>query len=760
MRKGYFMHGKRSIVFWVVAAALTAGGCSQSPQAKEAKYLDKGKKAFQQKNYAVAVLQFKNAMQAQPRDAEPYFQLGLAYLAGGDYATAASAFQKAIELNPKHAQAQLKLAEMMAASRNNQVVQDAQKRTEEVLNLLPQDVEALNVLAITELRLGKPEDAETHLEEALKKSPDSLRSSVALAQTRLARKDEKGAEEALRQAAAQAPKAPEPSVYLGEFYLSLGKTAEAEQQFRHALQIDPKFGPALIALGGMQVRAGQTDQADQTYKQVAALPDKQYRAAHALFLYQSGKRDQAVAEFDKLNKADPADRDLRTDLVRAYLALNRVADAENVLTAALKKNQLDADALLQRARIYLGTRKFAEAQADLNRVLHFRSNSAEAHYLLSKVEQGRGHGAIRQQELGETLKQDPRYAPARVELAQSLIAANSAQTALELLDQAPTDQKNSVALIAQRNWALIALARNADARKGVDQVLAAAKYPEAQLQDAVLKLQQKDYAGARTAAEEELKGAPDDSRALNILVQSYAAQKQMPAAVQKVRDYAAGRPKSAQVQEFLGQLLASSGDRMGARKAFEGAKAADASLVGPDVALAELDAGEGKRDEARKRLSALVSAHPDSLAGQVLWAQVELDDGKNAAAIDHFRKALALDEKNAGVLNGLAYLLADNGQADEALKYAQQAKELAPDNPAVDDTLGWTYYKKGLYSMAVTQLESATAKGDSARRRYHLAMAYLKAGDANRGRQAFQMALKMDPKLPEAQAAQQMFGAK
>ncbi len=57
-----------------------------------------------------------------------------------------------------------------------------------------------------------------------------------------------------------------------------------------------------------------------------------------------------------------------------------------------------------------------------------------------------------------------------------------------------------------------------------------------------------------------------------------------------------------------------------------------------------------------------------------------------------------------------------------------------------------------------THLESATAKEGTARRKYHLAMAYLKAGDANRGRQVLQTALKMDPSLPEAQAARQLFG--
>ena len=119
---------------------------------------------------------------------------------------------------------------------------------------------------------------------------------------------------------------------------------------------------------------------------------------------------------------------------------------------------------------------------------------------------------------------------------------------------------------------------------------------------------------------------------------------------------------------------------------------------------------------------------------------------------------VALDGKNVIAFNALAYLLAENKQPDEALKYAQKAWELAPDNPAVEDTLGWAYYQQGMYPLAVVQLEAATAKQGTAVRKYHLAMAYLKAGKPDRGRQTLDAALKMDPKLPEAQAARQAFG--
>jgi Flp pilus assembly protein TadD len=157
----------------------------------------------------------------------------------------------------------------------------------------------------------------------------------------------------------------------------------------------------------------------------------------------------------------------------------------------------------------------------------------------------------------------------------------------------------------------------------------------------------------------------------------------------------------------------------------------------------------------RKRLTPGIRGDARDLAPRLLLAAVEDRDGKRPAAVEHYRKALEVDQNNVAALNNLAYLLAESNQADEALKYAQQAKELAPDNPTIDDTLGWTHYRKGLYSSAVKYLESAVAKDGTARRRYHLGMAYMKAGEQKKGQQALEAALKLDPKLPEAEAARE-----
>ena len=89
--------------------------------------------------------------------------------------------------------------------------------------------------------------------------------------------------------------------------------------------------------------------------------------------------------------------------------------------------------------------------------------------------------------------------------------------------------------------------------------------------------------------------------------------------------------------------------------------------------------------------------------------------------------------------------------SDEALKFAQQAVEIAPEDASTQDTLGWVYYRKGLYRNAVDHLKLAAAKEPTARRQFHLAMSYLKAGDRDRGQQMLATALKQEPNLAKTE---------
>jgi uncharacterized protein HemY len=108
---------------------------------------------------------------------------------------------------------------------------------------------------------------------------------------------------------------------------------------------------------------------------------------------------------------------------------------------------------------------------------------------------------------------------------------------------------------------------------------------------------------------------------------------------------------------------------------------------------------------------------------------------------------LDLDGSDVIALNNLAYTLATS-DPDVALKYAQQAIDLAPNSAMVQDTLGWIYYRKAVYGTAVNYLEAAVAKEPTPRRQFHLAMSYLKSGKHDLGQKTLQLALQQDPKLP------------
>ena len=154
----------------LVVICLVFSGCSR--ESREARYLASGKQMLAKKDYARAIIQFSNAAKMMPKDAEPRYQLALAYLAQRDFRTASGYLSTAVALNPKHDQARLKLAELYAASKEKKKVEEAQQSIRDLINAGQTSAEALDALAITEWRLGSPQDAEKHLEEAVAKFPD------------------------------------------------------------------------------------------------------------------------------------------------------------------------------------------------------------------------------------------------------------------------------------------------------------------------------------------------------------------------------------------------------------------------------------------------------------------------------------------------------------------------------------------------------------------------------------------------------------
>ena len=712
--------------------------------------MKRAKGFLDKKDYSRAVLELRNAQQAMPKDAEPYFQLGLAHLSVKAIPQAINAFRKAIELDPKHNGAQLKLAELMLASRNQELMEQAATRLQDILKATPDDTEALDAMAVAEMRLGKSDEAASRLEQTLHRFPSHLQSSVMLVQVKLAQKDFKGAEDVLKRAIEKAPQSAQAAMALGEFYLLLNRKRDAEAEFQRARQLDPSNGAALLRLADLETASGRHSEAEQTVKTLSGLPEQRYKSLYGVYLFRTGKRDAGLAEFERLAKSNPDDRKVRGYLVTAYMQMGKLGDADKLLSAALTKNPKDSEALLQKAGLELKAGKPERAAEDLHQALRFAPQSAQVHFALAVVYAAQGSATSERAELIETLKLEPSQLQARLALSRNLLTANNGNEALHVLDEAPPAQRQTLALVIARHWTLLALNKYKELRLSLDRTLAVQRHPELVLQESYLRLRSQDYAGARAAADEVLRRNPEEARAAEIIAESYAAQKEMVSAVGRLSELASGHPKSAPLQELLGRWQVRAGKTAEARAAFDAAKAADPKAVTADLALAELDRQENHTDQASERLTRVLTNDPKNVPALLLLAAINEEAREMEAAIARYRTILNIDGSNLYALNNLAYDLAF-ADPDEALKYAQRAVEAAPESASIQDTIGWVYYRKGNYQTAAKYLKSAVDKESTPKRQFHLALSYLKAGEQNLGRQMLQSALQHDPNLTKTE---------
>ncbi len=749
----------------LLAVCLGLAGCARGP--KDVALIESGKQFLAKKDYSRAVLQFRSAIQANPKNFDAHYQMALAEIGRGDQILAYRALSRALELNPKNADAQLKMAELLLSSPNLDDIKEAQRNARLVLEASPDNPDALDAMAVAEMRLGNPDQALELLEQASSLAPRHLQTAVDLALVKLGVKDKAGAERALRQAVDKTPDSLPARVVLGAFYLMIGKVQAGEQELRTVLQKDPNNPLALLDLATVLKTSGRSPEAEQMYRRLAYAPPSQFQSAYGTYLLSIGKPKEAVSEFERLAKLDPKNSSARTRLVAAYVATNRVAEAQKLLEDTLHKNPKDTNALLQRSELRLMAGANEDARKDLEQVLHFNPESANAHFLLSKVERAEASTLKQRQELTETLRLDRRFFDARIALAQLFIMAGNGQTALDLMMGAPDDQKNSLGFIEYRNWALLASGDLKEFQKGISEGLAKGRTRGLVMQDALLKLRQGNDTAGRSLLLEILKSNPEDLGALDTLIRNYAAKRQLAVAIEKVRGLAVERPKSPALQYRLGVLLASSSQTKDARAALNKATEISPDFSAARVLLARLDRADGKPDDARRELEPLLSSKSGEPWGHMELSLIEVKSGNYTKAIEHLHKVVEAQPANVIALNNLAYLLADHTtQRDEALKYAQKAKELAPNDITVEGTLGWAYFQKGMYDVALQHLKAAVGRegknviDGTAIRRYHLAMAYAKIGNTQDASQTLIAARKLDPNLPEAPVATQMIGAK
>ncbi len=221
-------------------------------------------------------------------------------------------------------------------------------------------------------------------------------------------------------------------------------------------------------------------------------------------------------------------------------------------------------------------------------------------------------------------------------------------------------------------------------------------------------------------------------------------EKQPDVALNRVTRQIALVPKSAGLQYLLGVVHLARRETTLAEAAFLKGIELDPNLVDAYVRLGGLYKSSGRYDEALAKLNDALRVNPRALAAQMLVGVIYESKGDPAKAQQAYEKALTLNPRFAPAANNLAWLYSQReGDKEKALELAQRAKEAAPHDPHVSDTLGWILYQRGVYQRAVGFLrESATKLPDNPVVQYHFGLASLKTGDRDSARRALSTALR------------------
>ena len=236
------------------------------------------------------------------------------------------------------------------------------------------------------------------------------------------------------------------------------------------------------------------------------------------------------------------------------------------------------------------------------------------------------------------------------------------------------------------------------------------------------------------------------------------AKKEPSKAIALCKKYSDLSKNKAFIQYQLGRIYLTTKDYEKAKQSLTRAIEENKGLLGAYTMLANVYLAQGKIDEAINEYKKTIEIKPDFLQGYMVLGVLHDSQKKLEKADYYYKQALEIDPNFAPAANNLAWsYAAHGGNLDEAMDLAERAHGKMLNNPAITDTLGWIYYKKGLYLKAIGLFQEALKQAPQAIAiRYHLANAYLKKGEKGLAKKELETVIKTPLASPYREKARDL----
>lgn len=769
-----------------LAALFAISGCTNPEKAKIA-HVEKGEAYLKDEKFQEASLEFRSAVQIDEKLAPAHWGLARAYEGLQRFQEAFEELRKTTQLDPENLDARVKLGNyyLAAAKGNAQLIGEADRLAREILQKNPDHVEGHILLGSVLYAQNEREKAFAEINRAIQLDPKRVESYLSLARFYIVTNDKAKAEETFQRAISVNNNSGLAHTEYGKYLAQLVRLGEAEAEMRKAVEVEPTNRTSRFVLASFYLVNKQFDKAEVAYQALADM-DRERPESQAILadFYSSINRlDQAISIYQGILNQSPDFTQGRYRLGEIMLMRGDTQGAMAQINEVLAKDQHDRQALLLRARVRAQTGQSNDLLAaveDLKEVLVQEPNSraglyfmAQANFNLGNIEQARGFA-------GDLERNYPDYLPAKLLQAQiSLTAGDSkgaqrlASELIERLAQTAPDRQNSPQMLAEiRAKAFLARGsaeldqRNTKAARQ-DFMMARDAAPNdtfPYISLAGVALLEGNNGEAATFYENALSVDSTNFNALSGLIRLYGRSNELPKAHARIDQVIGSNPNNASLHYLKAQIYGFERNSGQAEASLRKTLELDPNYIAAYSSLGALFINTNQQERAIAEYQKILERRPDNATAYTLIGMLDDSRQNYDAAAESYRQALGKDQNAVIAANNLAWLYAVNGKGnlDEAVRLAQGVVQKNPNIPGFVDTLGWVYYKKGLYGAAVEQLQKAVSLDERAAKtgngtpaanyQYHLGMALKARGDKEAARRALEQAVRLSEKAPFAEA--------
>ncbi len=738
-------------------ALMLVVSCS-SPEKEKQVFYEKALESIKQEKLEAAILELRSAIQLDAKFADARYQLGLLYIKKGDAKKAFGELIRAADLDPDNLDANLKVAHIYLLSRKKD---ECRQYLGRIFEKDPTYIDGLTLLANLELiegnydkalevlaRIGEGVETSSGLlntkgriyaaQKQLDKAETEFRKAIVIDGTNFTnyetllflleeKKDLENSKLLLEEILEKFPDNEKVHLLLAGFYKSTGKPDKIEEELLKVVGLAPKNPRFRLQLAEFYQQSGKPDKAVETLvTALTEIPDNpDIAAALATQYFEQKDFAQARATLDDLVAGHPGHGGAKLLEARFALKDGKTRDAFEIT----QKLTHDFPAW-PAPYYYLGLAHYSLGEIDLaqkavTEAVQKDKGNDQYHTLLAQIYQVQNAFEDAKNEAAAALRLNPRNFRSAIILSQALIGTKQFKEAVAILADMRAHIPKNAEILGNLSLAYIGQGEKDKGEKMLNELLAL---------------------------------DPGNPQAVALYIDLKYIKK-LPEAETFVRHQIEKAPTDSRLYIMLGKLLQSQGKDQAALAAYEKATELNPGEPLPYFAAAKLLSKSGKREEALEKYQAMLAKHPKSLPGLMGVASLYHAEGELDKAVIEYRKILEIDGNYGPAANNLAWLLASdpNGDRGEALRLAMIAKQGAPNDPQIADTLGWVHYQRNSYALATSQFEQALqSQPDNPTWAYHLALALNGKNEKEAAIETLKKILGKGNEFPEKQEAERL----